>query len=126
MTIIKEIQEISDKAVKYDNLKNRYIEAVKKIEEAQQLLSESIYMLDAAKSIKRNRSERINHDEKLDEQYNKMKMGLYISTKFLEKDYPELDKRKILTLYMKIKSALNVSMRRRDDNIRELYIQKEG
>jgi hypothetical protein len=127
MEVLKEIQELGRKAVMYDNMKGQNDEIIRQLENVELLISDIKTLINPIKSIKhRENSSKGTYSEILQEQYNKLRMGLYISTDTIKMDYPHLNDTQVMTIYMIMKKSPKVLMRRRDYNKRELYLLKEG
>jgi len=124
--VLKQIEELSEKAVKYDNLRTRYLSVATKLRNAASLIEEAIKELDPASTVKtRTRTATSGSTlEKIEEQYKKMEMGFQVSLETLHKDYPELDD-KVLNymFYNKLSHAPKI-MKRKEGRSTTLYIQK--
>jgi hypothetical protein len=121
-SLIQQISELKEKAQRYDNVKRREDDAVKKLNMAAELLTEVITMLNPTFTSTAH-GPRLKYTEQLDEQYKKLQVGMEITTNSLHKDYPELDDRQVLALYMRIRKAPDV-MVRRNGRERFLYLTK--
>jgi len=127
--VIKQIEELSDKATKYEHMKNRYIEIAKKIKDGIEILNDVVREIDPLVNTKGfvsgRRAHKGAHDERLAEQYKKMEMGFSISINSLRKDYPDASDKNInYILYNKLSKAPKV-LHRRNNGMTEYYIQKE-
>lgn len=126
--ILKQIEELSEKAVKYEHLKGRYTSVANKLREASNIIEEAIKQLDPASTIKTRtstgRASRGEVVEKLEEQYKKLEMGLTVSLESLHKDYPDMEEKSIAYIfYNKLSNAPKV-MKRKENRTTILYIQK--
>lgn len=103
MDMIQEIQELKRKAELYNVIKQNIDNAKANIDIAIDQLNQAMNSLEPTRIIKEKRiikngpttSTRNEISEALDEQYNKMKSGLYVSKKTIVKDYPEWDDKRV-------------------------------
>jgi len=125
--VLKQIEELTDKATKYDHLKTRYTQVAERLREGLNIIEEAIKELDPAGAIKtrtRTNTKRGDVIEKIEEQYKKMEMGLPVTLVSIHKDYPEMDDKTVQYMfYMKLSVAPKV-MKRREGRVTTLYIQK--
>ena len=124
--VLKQIEELSEKAVKYDHMKTRYAQVAEKLRQAGNIINEALKELDPASTLKTRIRTTIKGDilEKIEEQYKKMEMGMTVSLVSLHKDYPDLEEKTLQYIfYQKIGIAPKV-MKRREGRITTLYIQK--
>jgi hypothetical protein len=124
--VLKQIEELSEKAVKYDHLKTRYIQVAEKLRQASALVDEAIKELDPASTLKtRTRTTgRAEILEKIEEQYKKMEMGFQITIQSIQKDCPNLDEKTVQYMFYQKLSVAPKVMKRREGRVTTLYIQK--
>lgn len=124
---MKELSELQKKSVKYDNLKERYMEHASKLKEIIKMSQELLNEIDPASSVGRARSSSgVNFQELATESYQKMLDGVQISSNLLAQTYPHLDSKAILYLMKTIKDKYKGKILKRKEGIRVfLYVQKE-
>jgi hypothetical protein len=123
--VLKQIEELSDKAVKYDNIKQRYLSVATKLKNVAIMIEEAIKELDPVSSVKtRTRTSSSGSLEKIEEQYKKMEMGFQVSLESLHKDYPELEEKVISYIFYNKLSHAPKIMKRKEGRSTTLYIQK--
>jgi len=124
--LLKQVEELSEKAVKYDNLKERYLNVANKLREAAHQIEEAIKELDPASTVRTRTRTAVNGSvlEKIEEQYKKLQMGFQVTISSIRKDYPELDDKTVnYMFYNKLSNAPKV-MKRKEGRSTTLYIQK--
>lgn len=135
---IKQIEEWSDKAAKYDHMKQRYLKYAEDVKLANAKLKEVQVLLDAvmkdidpisALKEKGERLPRVNVMDKIEEQYKKLTMGLPVTLESIKKDYPELDEQRVTYIfYQKLSYSPKVLKRKEfidGKSVTTLYMQKE-
>jgi len=125
--VLKQIEELTEKAARYEHMKERYLAVANKLRQGLDLIEESIKELDPASAVKtrtRDSGRTAELTEKTAEQYKKMEVGFLITMDSLRKDYPELEENSIKNIfYIKLSNAPKV-MKRREGRVTTLYIQK--
>jgi len=124
MTLLSDIQELTEKANRYENLKGRYVDHSAKLKaiigQLQTLLSE----IEPGSILTNHRKTGFNYSEEIGILYNLMRGGTRINKNFLEKTYPDLDPKShnyILNTLQKKHKVLKA----RKGNMVELYLLKE-
>lgn len=124
-TLVQQISRLSEEANKYQKLRERYEQSIKKLQEAQELINEAITTLDPVITIKRQeRKTGPQVQEKIDEQYKKLQMGLGVNTESLQKDYPEETESNLnYLLYSKIAKIPGIGKRKPEGKKIEFYLK---
>lgn len=108
MSILKELEELQKKAELYNVLKGNIDKAQKDIEESIDKMNSALKMLNPLKdSIPRRYNKQGNNAHIYEEQFNKMKMGVYVNSDTLKKDYPEFEDRKIHNILYAMKTNMS-------------------
>jgi len=125
--LMKELSELQKKSVKYDNIKERYMEHASKLKEIIKMSQELLTEIDPASGVGRGRSSSgVNFQELATESYQKMLEGVQISSNLLAQTYPNLDNKAILYLMKTIQDKYKGKILKRKEGIRVfLYVQKE-
>ena len=123
MEVMKEIEILSKKAVKYDNMKERYIEYAKKLKILRDELTKIINDIDPFLEVSK---ERTNFIPYLEELYNDMRSGKYVDVDYIQSKYSEFNRNHNKCNYiMNTLQNYNDVEKRRNGRKIQLYIQKE-
>jgi DNA integrity scanning protein DisA with diadenylate cyclase activity len=87
-SLLAKIEELSEKAAKYDNMRERYKSYADKLLEAEKLIKEVIGELDPVAVVRRKEASGINYPEIAAEIYEKMQTGLEVSVDLITRTYP--------------------------------------
>lgn len=87
--LMKEINDLRKKAMKYDHIAQRFLEYSEKLEKIEELVKELRLEINPTLSMKTRAQSGINYKEAIDVAYNGMKLGLQISTQTIMKQDPE-------------------------------------
>jgi len=126
--IMKELSELQKKAVKYDNLKGKYVEHGEKLRQAITILTELAKEIDPVAYIGTNQRQRsgINFQEYVREFYEKMLGGVHISSNLISQTYPELDAKQVAYIMKSISDkGGNKILKRRDGRTVFYYVLRE-
>jgi enoyl-[acyl-carrier-protein] reductase (NADH) len=118
----EELKRIQEKANKYENVKQRYVEFGDKLKKIIDALTEIRTEISPIIKGIGNSNKRGSHGEIMNELYEKMLSGTEVSTALIQASYG-LDKRLTMYIYCKLSAMKNV-LKRRDGKKRYLYIQK--
>jgi len=116
----EELKRIQEKANKYENVKQRYVEFGNKLQKAIDILTEIRSEISPIITLS-EQHRRGRHTEVINEFYEKMLVGTEITTAMISAI--GIEKRDILYIYSKLSKMKNV-LTRRDGKKRFLYIQK--
>lgn len=121
--IMKSIEELSEKANKYENMRQRYVEHARKIKEAVDILNDVMKEIDPFMTVHTRTGCNINYSEMIAELKDKMINGTVIDAELINNTY-NLGERKSWYLLRKLSTEKNVIKRNAGKKI-ELVANKE-
>lgn len=120
--LMSQIKELKKKANMYENVRGRYVEHAKKMQQAISILTDVMKEMDPVITM-RERSG-LNYKEILGELFDKLKRGASIGTDLIQNAY-DLNKNQTMHVYMMLSKMRGVEKRKQGKKA-FLYIQKEG
>lgn len=124
-SVMKQIKDLSDKAVKYDNMREKYTAYASKLLQAEKLIKEVVSELDPISAVKRHEATGINYGEIAAEIYEKMQQGLEVGTRLLTNSYKELDEKKANYILGQIRLHYKDVESRKEGKCVLIYCRKE-
>lgn len=119
--ILELVQQLKEKANRYDNMRERYEDYGKKINQAIEILNEVLEEVNPFLKEKARRKETAHYTELMEELYKKMQSGEEISNALLSNSYNVQNPSYVLA---KMMTMPNVITRKEQGRI-ILYMQKE-
>lgn len=129
-SILKRIEELSDKEARYEHMKQRYVVIANKLKEAATIIGDVMHEIDPLvntkpRSNERVRSTRADINEKLEELYKILQVGRTLTFDDVHKMYPNAPEGSLeYVFYNKLGKAPQV-LKRSDGHKIVLYMQKE-
>ena len=124
----KQLKELQSKALKYDNVKGRYIEAAQKILAICEELRNVAGNLDIAVTIKKeaNGMKRTRQEiqTRMEELVEALKNGTTLTSELLEKMYPNATKMQRSYLLLKLSTLKNVA-KTKDGGTVKIFMKKD-
>ena len=125
MNLGKAFAEMQKKAIKYDNMRGRYLEHATKLKEIVKELNCVIKELDPYASVGEKRFSGIDFDKIIAELYDKALHGTEIGCEMVEKAYPELTEKKSNYVMTRLQKEHPKLMKRKEGRFIYLYVQKD-
>lgn len=121
-TFIEELSEMKEKAEKYEHLRQRHEDMIKKLttlfDEIQTLLTASEPLLNGA----RHRKERVNLSDVIDYINQQLKLGQYISLKVLTKEFPNKTEQQLKGIMYRLPKMNNKIHKRKVNGESQYYL----
>lgn len=122
--MFKKMKELTDKANKYDNVRQKYVDIAKKINDGIDRLNEAMLMMDPVLNISKPHGKRTNVGLKVREEcWQRMQMGLEVTNEWLVQEYPDEKSNYLTNLFQQMKKMNGVRVRK-DGRTAILYIEK--
>lgn len=117
----QKLRELEAKAIKYDNMRERYLEYGKKIDAALAILQDLKKQIAPTLKISVRNSSGINFPKLTDEVILEMENGQVVTRKYLEGKFQALERQQITYLMRNIQKRPNVQITR-DGNKNKLFL----
>jgi hypothetical protein len=124
--IMERVKELSDKAAKFENLRERLNPCAAKLVQAERLIHEVIAELDPVASVKRKESSGIGYGEIAAEIYEKMQAGMEVTVELIANTYDNLDEQKAHYLMSYICNHYKGVDSRKENRKKIIYCRKES
>lgn len=109
--INKQITELQKKAIKYENMRGRYLELAAKLKKAANILNEVATEIDPYINVTAEPGSREKWDEVVAELYEKMQQGSEVTSELIQKTY-NLNAQKSNYITQKLRKMMNVESRK--------------
>jgi len=123
MDINKHIQELQDKASKYDNMRDRHKEHSMKLREAIVLLNSLMTDFNPSITIK-SKASRVNYADDFEHYYELMRHGTTITMDLIKEAHTDRPVHQNYALFKQLQRAKGIETRKSGTKI-QLYMQKE-
>jgi uncharacterized coiled-coil DUF342 family protein len=124
-SILSEIEELTKTKAKYDNMKTKYLDIAKKLQEARSIIDDAINELDPyLKNISRETRKRGLFVDAVSELQEKLQQGTEISLELIQHTYPDFTIEQHRWIFNLVSKTLGVK-KRKEGRTAYLFYPKE-